>query len=196
MPMTPSDRSFATSREWDRICPPTLKLTPRYSDSYRKRMDLQANFHPDMGSNSASSTVSNPPSLSSSISTSSTTSSIFEDNAHGRAPEDRFRSLTDLKWGEFEMLGFGELSDNKKLEFDLTEGARAVRPVVLPLCCYVLLTAVLPTHRTRGHAHAVTGPCREACDAQLAGLLFDGLLPDRRAAECDPPVQLAGLDDH
>ena len=47
-------------------------------------------------------------------------------NMGNRTPEDRFRSLTDLRWGEFEAVGFGGLSDHKKLEFDLTESARAV----------------------------------------------------------------------
>ena len=94
-------------------------------------MDLPANFHPDTGTSSSASTLSSAPSLSTSTSTSSTTS-FLEDKELGtllstaRSPEDRFRSLTDLKWGEFEMMGFGDLSDNKKLEFDLTEGARAV----------------------------------------------------------------------
>lgn len=32
-----------------------------------------------------------------------------------------------MKWGEFEVMGFGNLgADEKKLQFDLTEGARAV----------------------------------------------------------------------
>ena len=71
---------------------------------------------------------------------------MFEDKEHGllgaRTPEDRFRSLTDLKWGEFEAMGFGDLgADDKKLQFDLTEGARAVRvPVAL---LYLLKKAVL-----------------------------------------------------
>lgn len=148
-PTSPSDRSFATSKEWDRISPPTLKLAPRYSDSFRKRMDLPSNFHPDMGSGSSTSTISSAPSLSSSISTSSTTSSLFDDKEPGlhigsRTPEDRFRSLTDLKWGEFESLGFGGLSDTKKLEFDLTESARAVstasfryRPLCIDRLCLI-----------------------------------------------------------
>lgn len=126
-----SDRAFAGSKEWDRISPPTLKLAPRYADSYRKRMDLPSNFHPEMGAGSSTSTISSP-SLTASLSTSSTTSSLFDDKELGhlggsRTPEDRFRSLTDLKWGEFEAMGFGDLAaDNKKLQFDLTEGARAV----------------------------------------------------------------------
>ena len=53
----------------------------------------------------------------------------------GRTPEDRFRSLTDLKWGEFEMMGFGDVgADDKKLQFDLTEGARAVSDACPALC--------------------------------------------------------------
>jgi hypothetical protein len=43
-----------------------------------------------------------------------------------REGEDRFRSLTDLKWGEFESIGFNHLGDEKKLQFDLTESARTV----------------------------------------------------------------------
>lgn len=125
-----ADRSLAGSRDWERICPPTLKLQPRYADSFRKRMNLPASFHPETGAGSAASIASSP-SLSSSVSTSSTTSSLFEDKDHGlmgsRSPEDRFRSLTDLKWGEFEAMGFGNVgADDKKLQFDLTEGARAV----------------------------------------------------------------------
>jgi len=42
-----------------------------------------------------------------------------------REGEDRFKNLTDLKWGEFESLGFGGLGETK-LQFDLTESARTV----------------------------------------------------------------------
>ena len=99
-------------------------------------MDLPANFHPETGAGSSASTMS-APSLAASISTSSTASSLFDDKEHGllgsrSTAEDRFRSLTDLKWGEFEMMGFGDLgADDKKLQFDLTEGARAVSDVLL-----------------------------------------------------------------
>ena len=133
---TSTDRSFAGSREWERISPPTLKLPPRYAESFRKRMDLPANFHPETGAGSSASTMS-APSLAASISTSSTASSLFDDKEHGllgsrSTAEDRFRSLTDLKWGEFEMMGFGDLgADDKKLQFDLTEGARAVSDALL-----------------------------------------------------------------
>jgi hypothetical protein len=44
------------------------------------------------------------------------------------AVEERFRSLTKLKWGEFEAMCFGRLDPSeKKLQFDLTESARTVR---------------------------------------------------------------------
>lgn len=121
------ERAFAGSREWERIAPPTLKLPPRYSDAYKKRMDLAPTFHPDVGASSTAS--SPPPSLTSSISSASSAgSTLFDEKEHGLiGGEDRFRSLTDLKWGEFEAMGFGSVAaDDKKLQFDLTEGARAV----------------------------------------------------------------------
>ncbi|KAF9050962.1 hypothetical protein BDZ89DRAFT_1056868 [Hymenopellis radicata] len=72
-----------------------LQSPPRYSETYRKRMDM-------------------PPS--------------FEPEAIGTGGGERFRSLTDFKWGEFEELGFGGLGgDDKKLQFDLTESARNER---------------------------------------------------------------------
>ena len=40
--------------------------------------------------------------------------------------EEKFRSLSDKRWGDFETLGFGE-GDVKKLQFDLNESARTVR---------------------------------------------------------------------
>lgn len=127
-PSSSGNRSFAGSKEWERIAPPTLKLTPKYSDAYRKRMVLPPNFHPDTATGTSSPAA---PSLTSSISTASTASSFFDDGEHGllgkKPEEDRFRSLTDLKWGEFEAMGFGGLdSSEKKLQFDLTEGARSV----------------------------------------------------------------------
>ncbi|KAI0357161.1 hypothetical protein OH77DRAFT_1451388 [Trametes cingulata] len=122
------ERAFAGSREWERIAPPTLKLPPRYSDAYKKRMDLPPTFHPDTGAGSAASPQ--PPSLSSSVSSASSVgTTLFDEKEHGLiGGEDRFRSLTDLKWGEFEAMGFGSLvADEKKLQFDLTESARAAR---------------------------------------------------------------------
>lgn len=111
--------SLTNSKEWERISPPSLKLPPRYSDSYRKRMNLPPSFHPDIGPGASSLQ-------------SSTSPSAFVENGPllSKPGEDRFRSLTDLKWGEFEASGFGDLlADEKKLQFDLTEGARAARRV-------------------------------------------------------------------
>jgi hypothetical protein len=121
------ERSLATSKEWSRVAPPMLKLPPRYSENYKKRMDLPLSFHPDTGAgtDSISSIAS---------STLSATSTLFDDRDYfglnngfsTREGEDRFRSLTDLKWGEFESMGFGVGTDEKKLQFDLTESARSV----------------------------------------------------------------------
>ena len=113
-------RGLAGSKEWERIAPSALKLQPRYSEGYKKRMDMSANFHPHtsptIGMSSATS------------STSSATSRSSDANGLGIRPgEDRFRTLTDLKWGEFEAMGFGAMeADEKKLQFDLNESERMV----------------------------------------------------------------------
>ncbi|KAF8907021.1 hypothetical protein CPB84DRAFT_1769288 [Gymnopilus junonius] len=123
---------LAGSKEWDRIAPTTLKLAPRYSEGYKKRMNLPANFHPDVAPG-ASAGLKQSQSGSSYLSTSSSTTatSFLPEPDHfglgGREGEDRFRSLTDLKWGEFESMGFSGLGDDKKLQFDLTETARTER---------------------------------------------------------------------
>ncbi|KAF8063469.1 hypothetical protein FPV67DRAFT_1506721 [Lyophyllum atratum] len=129
----PGDNGLAVSKEWSRIAPTTLKLSPRYSEAYKKRMDMPQNFHPDTGPGiSQSPSLSNAPSSSSYASTLSTgkgDSDYFGVGLGTREGEDRFRSLTDLKWGEFESMGFSELGDQKKLQFDLTESARTERSV-------------------------------------------------------------------
>ncbi|KAF9220710.1 hypothetical protein BS17DRAFT_713899 [Gyrodon lividus] len=119
---------LAGSREWERIAPSALKLQPRYSEAYKKRMDMPPNFHPYTSpAAGVSSTTS---------STSSATSTLWDEKdtfALGlgiREGEDRFRTLTELKWGEFEAMGFGTLEANeRKLRFDLTESARTSRAV-------------------------------------------------------------------
>ena len=114
--------AFSGSREWERVCPPTLKLPPRYAEGYRKRMDLPSGFHPQVTITSTSSTHST-----------ASSSTLVDDDYFGLGKDDeRFRSLTDLKWGEFESMGFlGSNSDlhEKKLQFDLTESARTVRDI-------------------------------------------------------------------
>lgn len=121
------NNGLASSKEWERIAPPTLKLTPRYSESYKKKMDLPPNFNPDIALGAAPG-LSTSPSLQSD--NSSPQSTRLPDLDHfglgNREGDDRFRSLTDLKWGEFESIGFNHLGDEKKLQFDLTESARTV----------------------------------------------------------------------
>jgi len=109
---------FAQPRDWERVAPPTLKLTPRYADSFKKHMDPPPNFHPRTGVASSNALI-----------TFSTTASAFGDSPTGHfglgkpAVAEKGR-LTDLKWGEFEAMGFGGLDlGEKKLQFDLTEGA-------------------------------------------------------------------------
>ncbi|KAG2148912.1 hypothetical protein DEU56DRAFT_971088 [Suillus clintonianus] len=113
---------LAGSKEWERIVPPSLKLPPRYSEAYKKRMDLPSHVHPYTGPGVAPASATN------------STSSSLSDDRDGitglglREGEERFRSLTELKWGEFETMGFGAVAaDDKKLQFDLTEGARTAR---------------------------------------------------------------------
>ncbi|KAG7442004.1 uncharacterized protein BT62DRAFT_1011045 [Guyanagaster necrorhizus] len=68
------------------------KAPVKYSDGYRKRMNMPSQFEA------------------------------------GEEDGERFRSLTDLKWGEFESLGFGGLGQ-EKLQFDLNESARTERNI-------------------------------------------------------------------
>ena len=125
------NNGLANSKVWERIAPSALKLPPRYSEAYKKRMDMPPNFHPDVapGTMVGLSMSSSTSSYGSNASSSMSTSFLPESDYFGlgtRENEDRFRSLTDLKWGEFETMGFSELGDDKKLQFDLTESARLV----------------------------------------------------------------------
>jgi len=93
------------------------------------------------------------------------------------AGEERFRSLTERKWGEFEAMGFGGLDPaEKNLQFDLTESARTVR---LDFGSVVLL---MFTYRVA----VVSG---EMNDAHLDGFLVHWIHSHRRATERDPTVQ-------
>ena len=69
------------------------------------------------------------------MSTSTATSTLIDEMDFSltlslKDPENRFRSLTDKKWGEFEEVGFGGGGDGegveKRLQFDLNESARSV----------------------------------------------------------------------
>ncbi|KDN37847.1 hypothetical protein RSAG8_09901, partial [Rhizoctonia solani AG-8 WAC10335] len=87
--------------EWLRVVPKHSGLTARYTDTYRKRLDIPA------------------PSLTWQA---KKTHSIPEDE------KGKYSSLTDMRWGEFEAAGFGNgETEGKRLEFDLTEGARQSR---------------------------------------------------------------------
>jgi len=91
--------------------------------------------------------------------------------------EEQFRSLTELKWGKFEAMGFGGLDPaEKKLLFDLTESARMVRldlsSVMLRMFMYRVAVASSKTN-----------------DAHLDGLLIHWIHLHRCATERDPTVQ-------
>jgi hypothetical protein len=133
--VTHAPNPFAQSRDWERVAPPTLKLMPRYADSFKKRMDLPPNFHPHTGVASLNASIASSKKVSTLGDSQSCQTDYFGLGKPGVAGAERFRSLTELDWGEFETMGFGGLeSSEKKLQFDLTESARSVclfSPVVL-----------------------------------------------------------------
>ena len=138
------NNGLANSKEWERIAPLTLRLPPRYSEAYKKRMDMPPNFHPDIAPGTAVElNMSSSTSSYRSNASSSTSASILPEPVYfglgARENEDRFRSLTDLKWGEFETMGFSEIGDDKKLQFDLTESARLVHLFVFPLITWLTI---------------------------------------------------------
>ncbi|KAI5118498.1 hypothetical protein M0805_003998 [Coniferiporia weirii] len=126
----PEGVGMRSTKEWNRIAPEKNKsgdrMEPRYSDAFRKKLDLLPGVHPNTSSvvSSVASSSFSTPSLSTASSTASTKSSLFEDPAE----EARFRSLTDMKWGEFSFFGFGEGdAAPAALQFDLNESARNQR---------------------------------------------------------------------
>lgn len=122
-------------REWQRIGSKTMP--PRYAEEYRKRLDIPVGHAPSLASFSTRSSldyhtgsVSSPPSsmmnsrhisFGLTLDDAATSKTSTED----LAPKP-FKSLTDMKWGEFEDLGFSD-PDMSKLQFDLNEAARANR---------------------------------------------------------------------
>ena len=136
-------REVRESRIWGRIAPVvkgTERMPAKYSEGFRKRMDLPLHFQPGVPTDTTSSTSSttSTPALSTSSSTASSTgggttksssSSFLDELDFGSGGlDDRFGSLTELKWGRFEEVGFGkgEGETKKRLEFDLNESKRAV----------------------------------------------------------------------
>ncbi|KAJ7430346.1 hypothetical protein B0H11DRAFT_1764435, partial [Mycena galericulata] len=117
---------------------------PRYSDPFRKRMDLAAGVQPSTSSTTSSSTPYgtsgfNTSSLNASSPYGSNAPSAYHSTTSLTEDGSAFRSLTDMKWGEFESLGFGSGGETSpggvkqeggiegRLRFDLTENARAER---------------------------------------------------------------------
>ncbi|KAG9074718.1 hypothetical protein FS749_013691 [Ceratobasidium sp. UAMH 11750] len=103
--------------EWLRVVPKHSGLPARYTDAYRKRLDIPVAAPDSRGPSSDNGHGGWP---------SSETSSL---TAPVTGVEDaKYSSLTDMRWGEFEALGFGGgEAEGKRLEFDLTEGARQTR---------------------------------------------------------------------
>lgn len=121
--------------EWQRIAP--NGQLPKYSDDYRRRLDIPASYAPSISSFGSRSSLDTPSSLSSppSSSAKALAFSLSIDNPVGHSlldttPVKTFNSLNDLRWGEFEELGFSE-ADSQKLQFDLNEGARQVGLILL-----------------------------------------------------------------
>ncbi len=107
-----------SSKEWNRIAPSFLKLQPRYSDTYRKYINVAPSFYPELGSSNVTGDGLNTPDDD------KKEFSIFG-GLDSVAEDERFRSLTDMRWGTFESFGFSDNSKSK-LAFDLTESARKV----------------------------------------------------------------------
>ncbi|KAH7102491.1 hypothetical protein BKA62DRAFT_637553 [Auriculariales sp. MPI-PUGE-AT-0066] len=97
-----------TSTEWAKVTAADSR-PPRYSDSFRKRLNMASGAVPD-----------NPDRIV------RQSEDAGGNEAAAAIESDRYGSLADLKWGEFETLGFGT-PDAAKLQFDLTEGARKAR---------------------------------------------------------------------
>lgn len=121
--------------EWQRITP--NGQLPKYSDDYRRRLDIPASYAPSISSFGSRSSFDTPSSLSSPPSSSAKALAFslsldtpVGDSLLDATPVKTFNSLNDLRWGEFEELGFSE-TDSKKLQFNLNEGARQVGLVSL-----------------------------------------------------------------
>jgi hypothetical protein len=146
--LTPSSGSstvgFASSYEWLRISPPDLgtdspRIPPRYSDAFKKRLNLSSSS-PEMSFTHTLTPLidsSSPPPSAFTMKTAFTFTSFTPEssssNARGGGVDGDFKSLTDEKWNNFENIGFGGMGvdevRDKKLQFDLTESARAARSI-------------------------------------------------------------------
>jgi hypothetical protein len=183
--------ALVQSREWSRIAPYSIpvpsspggfgsgeggstsappKMEPRYSDVYRKRMNLPSAFYPISTPFVVSTTVAASPSRFTSPSRShqsphsstlspfgrnqtphsrSTTSLTTNISALDENEELRFNSLVDLRWAAFESLGFenDQTRLEKALTLDLNESARKVCLPLQDLLCYLLHFSYLISSR-------------------------------------------------
>ncbi|KAL1750014.1 hypothetical protein FB107DRAFT_252424 [Schizophyllum commune] len=128
--------ALAATREWERMT--VGGREPRYSDNFKKRLDLPTGAVP--ATPPAAGNGEKEYGMSSYLSPASTTSPYGD--YLGSAPlsstpslttseghDDKFKSLTDLQWGEFEALGFDEQGVQDELKFILGESARSARKV-------------------------------------------------------------------
>jgi hypothetical protein len=95
-------------------------------------MDLPPNFHPHTGVASSNASIA-----------SSTTISTLRDSQTdyfglgkpGVAGEERFRSLTDLKWGEFETMALGDWNQAKRNSSLTSRKVPGQYALVFPVSC-------------------------------------------------------------
>lgn len=144
-PLSSTSGGFSSSNEWLRISPPsngydTSRMPPKYSDLYRKRLNLPGTASPDTGFSHSLTPLNdfNSPPSAFTAKTALSISSLSPDSkndffAHPRLSggERDYKSLTDQRWDNFENAGFGGLGvddkSDKKLQFNFTESAKAVR---------------------------------------------------------------------
>jgi len=106
-----SPQMYSHNRDWERVTPPTLKLMSRYADTFEKRMDFPPNLYPHTGVASSNASIAS----STTVSTlGDSTTNYFGLGKPAVAGEERFRSLTEPKWGEFEAKGFGSWDPGEK----------------------------------------------------------------------------------
>ncbi|EEB95347.1 hypothetical protein MPER_05694, partial [Moniliophthora perniciosa FA553] len=106
--------ALAESKEWERISPKSGRSgdrhLPKYTEGYRKRMNFPSNINPDSGVGSSSTTSSGANSPTTDfvygltvINGDKEPKKDFLGVGLGLTEgEDRFKSLTDLRWGEFD----------------------------------------------------------------------------------------------
>ena len=101
-----TNNGLASSKDWERIAPPTLKLTPRYSILQEENGLSACRLIVILTLHLVAPGLSTSPSLQSN--NSSPQSKCLPDFDHfgldNREGDSRFRSLTDLKWASSSLL--------------------------------------------------------------------------------------------